>query len=112
MFKSKLLDDIKNRWLVGLDDLNDEMLRTSIANTILDLYINNNWITSKKDKGRKVHYFSMEFMVGKQLKTNLVNLGILHDVEEVLDELDIDLNALFNTEIESKTANGEDLLLL
>ena len=106
VFKAKLLDDIKNRWLVGLDDLNDEMLRTSIANTILDLYVNNNWITSKKDKGRKVHYFSMEFMVGKQLKTNLVNLGVLHDVEEVLDELDIDLNALFNTEIESKTANG------
>lgn len=105
-FKKELVEDIKNRWLVEVEDVNEEMLRTSLANVIQKLCISDNWINSKKDTSRKVHYFSMEFMIGKQLKTNLVNLDILHLVKEGLSELGIDLEKIFNTEIESKTANG------
>jgi starch phosphorylase len=105
-FKKELVEDIKNRWLVEIEDVNEEMLRTSLANVIQKLCISDNWINSKKDTSRKVHYFSMEFMIGKQLKTNLVNLNILNLVKEGLSELGIDLEKIFNTEIESKTANG------
>ena len=90
-----MINDVKNRWLVDIENANEEMLRTSLAKVVQKLYINDNWINSKKDKTRKVHYFSMEFMIGKQLKTNLVNLNILHSVKEITDELGIDLNKIF-----------------
>ena len=48
----------------------------------------------------------MEFMIGKQLKTNLINLNRLNDVQEIAEELNINLTGIFNSEIESKTANG------
>ena len=105
-FKNELVEDIKNRWLVSVENANEEMLRISLAKVIQKLYVNNSWINSKKDTNRKVHYFSMEFMIGKQLKTNLVNLNILHSVKEVTNELGIDLERVLKTEIEPKTANG------
>lgn len=106
-FKSNLLIDLKERWL--LDDISkatDEMLRISIVNTIKKEFVTDNWINSKKDTDKKVYYMSMEFMVGKQLKTNLVNLDELNEIKQITTELGIDLEKLFNTEIESKTANG------
>ena len=107
LFKIELLKDLKERWLINnTNEANNEMLRISIVNVIKKLYVTENWIDSLYDENRKVHYFSMEFMVGKQLKTNLVNLDRLEEVKEVLNEMSIDINKLFNTEVESKTANG------
>ena len=106
-FKNDFLNDLKARWMI--DDINkatSEMIRISLVNTIKNNYILENWMNSKADKERKVHYFSMEFMVGKQLKTNLVNLDKLNEVKNVMSELGIDINTLFETEVESKTANG------
>ena len=89
-----------------MHDANDEMIRISLAKVIQKLYVNDNWINSKNDDSRKVHYFSMEFMIGQQLKTNLINLNILDYVKEVTNELGIDLKRLLESEIEPKTANG------
>ena len=106
LIKRTLTKEIENKWLCDISECTDEMIRISLANVIKKLYINDNWKNSKKDNKRKVHYFSMEFMVGKQLKTNLINLDALGVVEEALNELGVDINKIFKTEVESKTANG------
>ena len=106
-FKTILLEDIKTRWLItDVKQATNEMIRISLANVIKNNYIIDNWINSLNDEGRKVHYFSMEFMVGKQLKTNLVNLNIINAIESALYDLHINIDDLFDSEIESKTANG------
>ena len=106
-FKQILMKELKDRYLIEDPILaNNEMLRTCIVNTIKSLYISDKWINSRKDTERKVHYFSMEFMVGRQLKTNLVNLDILDAIRTELKDMHIDLDQLFETETESKTANG------
>lgn len=106
-FQRRLVKDLQERWLLDyIEDATDEMLRISIANTIKNMYINRNWRDSLADESRKVHYMSMEFMVGKLTKTNLVNLDLLDEIEESLNELGIDIERIFATEIESKTANG------
>ena len=106
-FKNGLLQNLWNKYLItDISLATDEMLRDCIVSALKQLYISQNWINSRKDNSKKVHYFSMEFMVGKQLKTNLVNLDRLDFVTEELAELGIDINKLFNTETESKTANG------
>ena len=106
-FKNELIKDIKNRWLVNVENANEEMLRISLAKVIQKLCVNNNWINSKKDTNRKVHYFSMEFMIGKQLKTNLVNLNILHSVKEITNELGIDLEKIFKLKEKNTTVMTE-----
>ena len=104
--KNELIRELKNRYLVDLDGANEEMIRVALAEVIKRRYVIDKWIESRKDKGRAVHYFSMEFMAGKQLKTNLVNLNIYDEVNKQLDELGISLKDITEEEIESKTANG------
>ena len=106
-FKNNFLCDLKNRWLINdTDEATNEMLRISLVNTIKKEFVIDNWLDSNDDISRKVHYFSMEFMVGKQLKTNLVNLDKLKEVEELAKEIGIDLESMLKNEVESKTANG------
>lgn len=106
-FKNIFLYDLKNRWLINdIDEATNEMLRISLVNTIKKEFVIDNWLDSNEDISRKVHYFSMEFMVGKQLKTNLVNLDKLKEVEELTKEIGIDLESMLKNEVESKTANG------
>ena len=104
-FKAEFLQDLKERWILGTS-LTPEMIRISLVNVIKKKYVVDNWINSKQNTDRRVHYFSMEFMVGKQLKTNLVNLDKLDEVTDTLFELGININEIFKNEIESKTANG------
>ena len=106
-FRYDFLNDLRDRWMiVDTEHATDEMIRISLVETIKKYFVLENWLDSMYDDERKVHYFSMEFMVGKQLKTNLVNLDRLREVKELTDELDIDLERIFNNEVESKTANG------
>ena len=106
-FKNNFLYDLRNRWLINdTDEATNEMLRISLVNTIKKEFVIDNWLYSNEDMTRKVHYFSMEFMVGKQLKTNLVNLDKLKEVEELAKEIGIDLESMLKNEVESKTANG------
>ena len=104
--KEELKTYILRRWFVDIEDANDEMIRIALAEVIKNHYVKDNWIKSKKDTKRKIHYFSMEFMTGKQLKTNLINLGKLDLVREVFKELNIDFNKVMSSEIEPKIANG------
>ena len=106
-FKNELIKNLWTKYLItNVAQASDEMLRECIVDAIKSLYVSQNWINSRIDKSKKVHYFSMEFMVGRQLKTNLVNLDKLENISQALNELGIDLERLFKTETESKTANG------
>ncbi|MBO5453957.1 MAG: glycogen/starch/alpha-glucan phosphorylase [Clostridia bacterium] len=68
------------------------------------------WYESKKqysnDGIKQVHYFSMEFLLGKLLDTTLINLGIKKQCEEALAELGLKLSDIEETEIEPGLGNG------
>ena len=55
---------------------------------------------------KQVHYFSMEFLLGKLLDSNLINLGIKDQFHDALAELGIDLGELEDMEIEPGLGNG------
>lgn len=59
-----------------------------------------------KEGTKQVYYFSMEFLLGKFLENNLINLGIKDIVEEALDDLGIKLKELENVEREAGLGNG------
>ncbi|GGL47352.1 glycogen/starch/alpha-glucan phosphorylase [Sporolactobacillus putidus] len=57
-------------------------------------------------KQKQVYYFSMEFLLGRMLKSNLLNLGILDTVRSGLKELGIDLETVAKVELDPGLGNG------
>ncbi|MEB3360296.1 MAG: glycogen/starch/alpha-glucan phosphorylase [Synechococcales bacterium] len=53
-----------------------------------------------------VCYLSIEYLLGRQLKSNLVNVGLYQQTLQAMQELGIDLNRLVNEEIEPELGNG------
>jgi len=78
--------------------------------TMIREYVSSSWIkTNEKyraEKGKQVYYLSIEFLLGKLLKHNLLNLGIDKVVEEGLKELGIDINELEEMEADAALGNG------
>ena len=73
-------------------------------------YANLNWrdtkIANAKQESKQVYYFSMEFLLGRSLTSNLKNLGIYDVVVEGLKDLDIDYQKLASIETDAGLGNG------
>ena len=86
--------------LFGKDwnELTKEELYQTLVRTIRQ-YISENWIMTNKyyeeNKCKEVYYFSIEFLLGRLLNTNLINLDMKEICKEALKDLDIDITELF-----------------
>ena len=73
-------------------------------------YVSLNWKDSKyivsDNQEKSMYYFSMEFLMGRLLTNNLMNLGIYNIVKEGLSDLGIDINELENVESDAGLGNG------
>ena len=117
MILAKTKEEIKNDYLKRLtftfaEDISQATLEHkyfALGKLIKD-YLTEKWAeTNKIYKERKVkqtYYFSMEFLIGRLLETNLINLGIRDLCEEVLKELGIDFNELVSYEEDAGLGNG------
>lgn len=59
-----------------------------------------------EEKGRKLYYISAEFLIGKLLSNNLINLGLYEDVKEILHEANKELSDIEEIELEPSLGNG------
>lgn len=59
-----------------------------------------------KNKEKQVYYFSMEFLPGRMLKSNLLNMGILDCVKQGMEELGLDLDEVARAEVDPALGNG------
>lgn len=66
------------------------------------------WKEEKKirAKEKKAYYFSAEFLMGRALGNNILNLGIKEEVDELLKNIGVDLNTLEDMEIDAALGNG------
>ena len=62
--------------------------------------------TAKKEKKKRVYYLCMEFLIGKSLRNNLMNLGIDNEYREVLKSMGFDLDELYDIERDPGLGNG------
>ncbi len=67
-----------------------------------------NWIKTNQQekKMRKVHYFSMEFLLGRMITNNLINAGVYDLVKEAFSDLNLDLNEIEHKESDAGLGNG------
>jgi starch phosphorylase len=81
----------------------------AVAGVVND-YCNEDLLATRRlysrEKVKQVYYFSMEFLIGRLLESNLINLGIRDDFEKALGELGMDLNEILEMEADPGLGNG------
>lgn len=84
--------------------------RYNILGTLVKEEISKDWLATRKQLERhdqkKVYYFSMEFLMGRLITNNLMNMGIHGLVKEAFEELDYDLNEVEHYESDPGLGNG------
>lgn len=111
--KEQFLQDFKDilheEQLIKVEDATPTELFQTLARTIRK-YITPMWLERRnklvEDKQKIAYYFSIEFLPGRMLETNLLNLGILDVVKEGFDELGIDFTAVKQAEHDMALGNG------
>ena len=83
-------------------DCSDEELFAGILKTIDELKTEMQYMEGKK----KLYYVSAEFLIGRLMETNLINLGIYKELREILSEYGRDLSHIAELEMEPSLGNG------
>ena len=104
-FKQSFETKMYSLYAQSIKDATNEQLLNVLCSVIKDI-ISKKWVDNKLDSQKEVYYFSIEFLLGRQLKSNLLNLGIEDVVRASLKELDIDLDNLINAESDPALGNG------
>ena len=108
-FKKSVRDNVKFLYRKRLEEATQEQLFQAVCYTVKDVIIDN-WLESQnafeEQDPKIVYYMSMEFLMGRALGNNLINLGAYGEVKEALEELGVDLNVLEDQEPDPALGNG------
>ena len=107
--KKSIIDNVKNQFRKTIDEATPQQVYQAVAYAVKDVIIDN-WIATQKTfddlKVKKVYYLSMEFLMGRALGNNIINLGEQKEIREALEELGFDLNAIEDQEPDPALGNG------
>jgi glycogen/starch/alpha-glucan phosphorylases len=109
--KEKIVEGIE-RYLkvkhgIKLKDAKDYEIFNALSLTILEDIVDDwNETSEAYNRGRMAYYLSAEYLMGRALGNNLMNLGIYDEIKEVLAELKIDLNRIEEVEEDAGLGNG------
>ncbi len=108
-FKERVKENVRNLYRKTMDEANQQQLFQAVSYAVKDLIINN-WLATQKqyemDDPKTVYYMSMEFLMGRALGNNLINLCAYKEVKEALTEMGFDLNVLEDQEPDAALGNG------
>lgn len=81
----------------------------ALSRTLIDYTIENWYNTSRNYNEKQVkqmYYFSAEFLMGRYMGNNMINLQIYSEIKEVLKDLNIDINLIEESESDPGLGNG------
>lgn len=104
-FKQHFETKMYSIYAQSIKEATNEQLFNVLCSVIKDM-ISKKWIDNKLDTRKEVYYFSIEFLVGRQLKSNLLNLNIEETIRLGLKELEIDLDEIIKCEVDPALGNG------
>ncbi|MGL5989577.1 glycogen/starch/alpha-glucan phosphorylase [Cetobacterium sp.] len=107
LLKSKIENKVEVLFNKSIDEANSFEIYEGLSKVMLDS-ISKNWIETRKkyESGKQAFYFSAEFLMGRALGNNLINLGVYKEVKEVLEEIGLDINAIECAEEDAGLGNG------
>lgn len=108
-FKEAILENIKIQFRKTIDQVSEQQIFQAVAYAVRDIVVDQ-WIETHKTYEEKdakiVYYLSMEFLMGRALGNNIINLMVDDVVKEALDELGLDLNVIEDQEPDAGLGNG------
>ena len=108
-FKKSVKDNVKFLYRKTIEEATQEQIFQAVSYTVKDVIIDN-WLETQKaydeQDPKTVYYMSMEFLMGRALGNNLINLCAYGEVKEALEELGFDLNCIEDQEPDPALGNG------
>ena len=108
-FKEEVKNNIKNLYRKTIEEATGRQIFQAVSlavkETVIDYWLATQAEMEKKDP-KTVYYMSMEFLMGRALGNNLINMTAYQEVKEALDEMGIDLNIVEDQEPDAALGNG------
>lgn len=108
-FKKEVINNVKTLFRKTIAEATPKQVFQAVAYAVKDDIIDR-WIATQKEYEKQnvktVYYLSMEFLMGRALGNNLINLTFYDQVKEALDELGFDLNYIEDQEPDAALGNG------
>ena len=108
-FKKEVITNVKTLYRRPIEEATPQLVFQAVSYAVKDDIIDR-WIATHKEYEKKnvktVYYLSMEFLMGRALGNNLINLTYYDAVKEALDELGFDLNLIEDQEPDAALGNG------
>ncbi len=109
LFKRSVLYNVKTLYRKTLEEATDQQIFQAVSYAVKDMIVDN-WIKTQENYERKdpkiVYYMSMEFLMGRALGNNMINLMAYKEFSEALEELGLDINVIEDQEPDAALGNG------
>lgn len=109
LFKRSVLYNIKTLYRKTLQEATSQQIFQAVSYAVKDQIVDNWMETQKayeKEDPKMVYYMSMEFLMGRALGNDLINMQAYEEVKEAMEELGLDLNVIEDQEPDAALGNG------
>ena len=108
-FKKNVISNCKSLYRKNIEEANQQEVFQAVSYAVKDIIIDK-WIAThkqyEKDDPKMVYYMSMEFLMGRALGNNMINLCAYDEIKEALDELGLDINVIEDQEPDAALGNS------
>ena len=108
-FKKEVVENVKHLYRKTMDEASEQEIFQAVSYVVKDVIIDQ-WLATQQEFDKAdpkiVYYMSMEFLMGRALGNNLINLTVYNEVKEALEEMGINLNAIEDQEPDPALGNG------
>ena len=108
-FKNSVRENVKMLYRKNLEEASQQEIYQAVCYAVKDVIIDN-WLKTQKAMDEQdpkiLYYMSMEFLMGRALGNNLINLTAYKQVQEALEEMGLNLNLLEDQERDPALGNG------
>ncbi len=108
-FIQEIKNNVKNLYRKTLEEASQQEVYQAVSNAVKNVIIDQ-WLatqkTFEKEDPKILYYMSMEFLMGRALGNNLINMTAYTEVKEALEEIGFDLNVIEDQEPDPALGNG------
>ena len=108
-FRENLAARLRRQYGKDISQANEHDLFDAVSASVQELILPS-WMATRREYEKKpvkqLYYLSAEFLMGRALSNNLINLGIKDEVKKVLDEMNINFNVIEDEEPDAGLGNG------
>ena len=109
LFKRSVLYNVRTLYRKTMEEATDQQIFQAVSYAVKDQIVEN-WMETQKEYEKKdpktVYYLSMEFLMGRALGNNMINLQAYDQAKEALEELGVDINVIEDQEPDAALGNG------